>query len=207
MWAPWSDSTNSAGSGTVPLLQSTADANISSATGHGIAATEHDLKPMQRSSDAHVHATEQDLPIQHNRHEADLSATTAEKDLLQCSTMLTNEIIHRPFSTTMLPRLVQLSTMLDQSLHVHDNATDTPTTYRLLLYWACARPVARVHMATVPQRRACKSLRATWTLQRMIQLDRYDLPACRGCREMHMHAEEHLVPVRCLDDLPAPGKR
>ena len=30
-----------------------------------------ELKPMQRSSATHVHATEQDLPTQHDQHEAD----------------------------------------------------------------------------------------------------------------------------------------
>ena len=110
-----------------------------------------ELEPMQRSSAAHVHATEQDLPIQHNRHEADLTATTEEKGRVQCAT--TREMQSRT----------------------------TSTTYRLLLYWACSRPVARVHMATVPQRRACRGLRATWTLQCMTQLCSYDLPACRGC--------------------------
>ena len=120
-----------------------------------------ELKPMKRSSAAHVHATEQDFPIQHNRHEADLTATTAEKGLIQFSTM--REMQSRGFR------------------HVHENTPGTSTTYRLLLYWACSRPVARVHMATVPQRRACKGLRATWTLQCMTQLCRYDLPACRGC--------------------------
>ena len=109
-----------------------------------------ELKPMQRSSAAHVHATEQDLPTQPNRHEADLAATTAEKGLVQFATM-------------------------------RENVPLTSTTYPLLLYWACSRPVARVHMATVSQRRACKGLRATWTLQCMTQLCRYDLPACRGC--------------------------
>jgi len=120
-----------------------------------------ELQPMQQSSASHVHATEQDLSIQHNQHEADLTATTAEKGLVQFSTM-----------RDMQPRGI---------LHAHENTPGTSTTYRLLLYWACSRPVARVHMATVPQRRACRGLRATWTLQCMIQLCRYDLPACRGC--------------------------
>ena len=117
-----------------------------------------ELKPIQQSSASHVHATEQDLSIQHNQHEADLTATTTEKDLVQFSTI-----------RDMQPRDI---------LHAHENTPGTLMTYRLLLYWACSRPVARVHMATVPQRRACRGLRATWTLQCMIQLCRYDLPAC-----------------------------
>mgnify|MGYP000022625932 CR=1 FL=1 len=120
-----------------------------------------ELKPMQRSSATHVHATEQDLPIQHDQHEADLTATTAEKGLAQFPTM--REMQSRG------------------TLHAHENAPGISTTYRLLLYWACSRVVARVHLATVPQRRACRGLRATWTLQCMTQLCRYDLPACRGC--------------------------
>jgi hypothetical protein len=67
------------------------------------------------------------------------------------------------------------------TLHAHENAPGISTTYRLLLYWACSRVVARIHLATVPQRRACRGLRATWTLQCMTQLCCYDLPACRGC--------------------------
>ena len=102
-----------------------------------------ELKPMQRSSAAHVHATEQDLPTQHDRHETDL-------------TVGRSQVNWQPGN------------------HLHD-------TYRLLLLWAGSRPVARVHMTTVPQRRACKALRATWTLQCMSQLCCYDLPACRGC--------------------------
>ena len=120
-----------------------------------------ELKPMQRSSATHVHATEQDLPIQHDQHEADLTTTTAEKGLAQFPTIY-----------EMQPR---------GTLHAHENAPGISTTYRLLLYWACSRVVARIHLATVPQRRACRGLRATWTLQCMTQLCCYDLPACRGC--------------------------
>ena len=62
----------------------------------------------------------------------------------------------------------------------HQNTEDSYE-YKLLLYWAASRPVARIHMATVPERRACKALRATWTLECMIQLCRYDRRGCRGC--------------------------
>jgi len=121
--------------------------------------------PLKRSPAAHVHATEQDLPIQHNRHEADLAATTAAKGLVQFPTM----------------RELHVHEYESGIVHVHEHAPGTPLTYRLLLYWAGSRPVARVHMATVSQRRACRGLRATWTLQCMTQLCRYDLPGCRGC--------------------------
>ena len=64
--------------------------------------------------------------------------------------------------------------------HEHQNAR---TVYEndLLFYFARSRPVARVHMATTPDRRACKGLRATWTLHCMNQLGRFDLSGCRGC--------------------------
>ena len=64
--------------------------------------------------------------------------------------------------------------------HAHENAAGQYE-YKLLLYWARSEPVARVHMATVPERRARRGLRATWTLQCMTQLGCYDLPGCRGC--------------------------
>ena len=67
-------------------------------------------------------------------------------------------------------------------LHAHINSFDSYE-YNLLLYWAASRPVARVHMAIASQRRACRGLRATWTLQRMIQLGCYDLRGCHGCGE------------------------
>ena len=66
--------------------------------------------------------------------------------------------------------------------NAHENTLDSYE-YNLLLYWVASRPVARVHMATASQRRACRALRATWTLQCMIQLGRYDLRGCRGCGE------------------------
>ena len=50
-----------------------------------------------------------------------------------------------------------------------------------LQYWAASRPVARIFMATVADRRACRALRATWALHRMAQLGQYDLAGCRGC--------------------------
>ena len=51
----------------------------------------------------------------------------------------------------------------------------------LLQYWAASRPVARIFMATVADRRACRALRATWALHCMAQLGQHDLAACRGC--------------------------
>ena len=61
----------------------------------------------------------------------------------------------------------------------------------LLQYWAASRPVARIFMATVVDRRACRALRATWALHcianyphiaaDMAQLGQYDLAPCRGC--------------------------
>ena len=52
---------------------------------------------------------------------------------------------------------------------------------QLLMYWARSRPVARIHLATVPQRRSCRGLRAAWTLWRMQELNRFDMLGCRGC--------------------------
>ena len=52
---------------------------------------------------------------------------------------------------------------------------------QLLMYWARSRPVARIHLATVPQRRFCRGLRAAWTLWRMQELNRFDMFGCRGC--------------------------
>ena len=58
-----------------------------------------------------------------------------------------------------------------------------PPTYEisLLQYWAASRPVARIFMATVADRRACRGLRATWVLHCMAQLGQHDLASCRGC--------------------------
>ena len=58
-----------------------------------------------------------------------------------------------------------------------------PPTYEinLLHYWAASRPVARIVMATVADRRACRALRATWALHCMEELGRQDLASCRGC--------------------------
>ena len=64
--------------------------------------------------------------------------------------------------------------------HAHENSMNLYE-YKLLLYWAASRPVGRVHMATTSQRRACRGLRATWTLQCMSQLHQYELRGCRGC--------------------------
>ena len=52
---------------------------------------------------------------------------------------------------------------------------------QLLMHWARSRPVARIHLATVPQRRFCRALRAAWTLRRMQELNRFDMFGCRGC--------------------------
>ena len=51
----------------------------------------------------------------------------------------------------------------------------------LLQYWARSRPVARIFMATVADRRACRALRATWALHCMAHLGQHDLASCRGC--------------------------
>lgn len=51
----------------------------------------------------------------------------------------------------------------------------------LLQYWAASRPVARILIATVADRRACRALRATWALHCMAQSGQYDLASCRGC--------------------------
>ena len=53
--------------------------------------------------------------------------------------------------------------------------------FRLLMYWARGRPVARIHLATVLERRLCRFIRAAWTLWRMQALNRYDMFGCRGC--------------------------
>ena len=52
---------------------------------------------------------------------------------------------------------------------------------RLLRYWARSRPVARIHLATMLDRRLCRGIRATWTLWHMQVLNRYDMFGCRGC--------------------------
>ena len=51
----------------------------------------------------------------------------------------------------------------------------------LLQYWAALRPVARISLATVADRRACRALRATWALHCMTQFGQHDLACCRGC--------------------------
>ena len=51
----------------------------------------------------------------------------------------------------------------------------------LLRYWARSRPVARIFMATVADRRACRALRATWALHCMALLGQHNLASCRGC--------------------------
>ena len=56
----------------------------------------------------------------------------------------------------------------------------------LIQYWARSRPVARIVMATVAERRACRALRATWALHCMALLGHHNLPplngrSCRGC--------------------------
>ena len=58
-----------------------------------------------------------------------------------------------------------------------------PPTYEieLLQYWARSRPVARIFMATVADRRACRALRATWALHCMALLGQHNLESCRGC--------------------------
>ena len=52
---------------------------------------------------------------------------------------------------------------------------------RLLWYWALSRPVARIHLATMLERRLCRGIRATWTLLRMQVLSRHDTFGRRGC--------------------------
>lgn len=127
--------------------------SLLSADQHGLSYTAAATEhPMTHISSAHIHATEQDPSIPHNQRQQDLTATTEEKEYESFSTMI-------------------------------GIVGNTPSTYEynLLLYWACSRPVARVHMATIPQRRQCKSLRAAWTLHCMTQLCRYELSGCRGC--------------------------
>lgn len=116
------------------------------------------------SSIAHVHATEQDLQIQRSRREENLTTTATEKGFVPFATMLQGS----------------LETQARGASHAHENGPGQYE-YQLLLHWARSRPVARVYMATVAQRRACKGLRATWTLQCMTQLCRFDQPGCRGC--------------------------
>ncbi len=48
-------------------------------------------------------------------------------------------------------------------------------------YWAASRPVARIFMTTVADRRACRGLRATWVLHCMAQLGQHDLASFCGC--------------------------
>ena len=91
-----------------------------------------------------------------------------------------------PFPASTIAHIHELEPAGRGVLHAHATTHEmqslaSPTPCRLLLYWACSRPVARVHMATTSQRRACRGLRATWILQCMTQLCCYDLPACRGC--------------------------
>ena len=52
---------------------------------------------------------------------------------------------------------------------------------QLLSYWARSRPVARILLATMLERRLCRGIRAAWTLWRMQVLSRYDMFGCRGC--------------------------
>ena len=52
--------------------------------------------------------------------------------------------------------------------------------FRLLMYWARGRPVPRIYLATVLERRLCRFIRAAWTLWRMQVLNRYDMFGCRG---------------------------
>ena len=65
-----------------------------------------------------------------------------------------------------------------------------------LMHWARSRPLARIHLATISQRRACRALRAAWTLRRMQELNRFAmmLPdrstmlGCCGCGEFPIEA-------------------
>jgi hypothetical protein len=53
----------------------------------------------------------------------------------------------------------------------------------LLFYWSCGRPIGRIHLSTVEDRRRCRSLRAAWTVKQMGQM-RTNLDVdCRGCGE------------------------
>jgi hypothetical protein len=121
--------------------------------------------PMTRVSPAgDGYATEQALSIHQRHHNQDVRATIVKR------------------------RFVLPSSVTERSLdvqargfqHEHQNAKAIYEN-NLLLYFARSRPVARVHMATIPDRRACKGLRATWTLHCMSQLGRFDLRGCRGC--------------------------
>ena len=65
----------------------------------------------------------------------------------------------------------------------------SPPTYELYLlrFWAASRPVARICMATLADRRACRGLRAAWAIHCMTQLGRHDLVSCRGCGHYPTH--------------------
>ena len=84
------------------------------------------------------------------------------------------------------------------SLHIHHQVmlqSAPPPTYEveLLQIWARSRPVARIVMATVAERRACRALRATWALHCMALLGQHNLASCRGCG----HYPTYRTCVRC----------
>ena len=80
---------------------------------------------------------------------------------------------------TMHQRLPQV---LPQNSLQHAQAIGLPThEIYLLQYWAASRAVARISLATVADRRACRALRATWALHCMAQFGQHDLACCRGC--------------------------
>ena len=81
---------------------------------------------------------------------------------------------------------------------LNSQALNAQFTYetQLLMHWARSRPLARIHLATMSQRRFCRALRAAWTLRRMQELNRFAmmLPdrstmfGCRGCGEFPIEA-------------------
>ena len=72
----------------------------------------------------------------------------------------------------------------------------------LLRFWAAKRPVARVQLACVPDRRECRALRATWALQYVIDLNLSGVLPCRGCGAHPTHTTCTACPtnwcVACL---------
>jgi hypothetical protein len=64
---------------------------------------------------------------------------------------------------------------------------DTGAEISMLRYWEASRPVARIFMATVADRRACRALRATWALHCMAKIAHSAIESCRGCGHYPSH--------------------
>jgi hypothetical protein len=64
---------------------------------------------------------------------------------------------------------------------------DTYAEIKMLRYWEAQRPVARIFMATVADRRGCRALRASWALHGMEKCQQYSLGSCRGCGNYPSH--------------------